>query len=762
MNAPDELTDLPDHTGDDAALPVPAEEETLALPDEYPGGAHELMPGLGAGDTPAKVDGDEDADETPARTKPAESAPDLRDIPIADLHEIANIRPQYYGLEDLCDSMRVQGQLEAAMVRPAPPGALHDKPWELVFGYRRKRAAETLGWEHLRCEVRDLANANVLDVMITENLQREDLSAIAEAKAMKAMVELGGMSQAAVAQRLGKDPSHVSHRLQLLGLSAPVMEQIDKGEISASHGEVIASLPEAQQEQFAAKAAKGNISVSKLTSWVRKAKQEAEEAPPDDPEDLMPVTADDVVQIPHVALRHDLDADDITRLITFVLLRSANDQEMLEYLEDTYELPYEGLWPWVAGLSADDAAELSRRLVRRYVEAGHRYGSIDPQLIDDLGDTAVAEGRATYAPTPSLTGGDIELSQVDTPTGWLPPAGFGANDADQYALPAIDDGSDPWAPALPPASDGEDDPADENPWEPAASPTPPEADENLGAESSALGPLPYRTSDDDAPEAETDGPDVAPDEAPTDDESEDVDANIADDDDHDDTPIASADDAPTDMPAPAAEAEAETDPSADIAARLTDALVAHQADLDAEKGSVIAARVGGAGETLGEIAHVWMTTGEFPAAPTVGDVSPALLGERMGKPSLVFSALCALHDDPERARPALARFIDTEPASEPFSLEQVASALVARQGLDADKSRAIALRVEGADRQVQDAAMDWVRDGDFPDAPRIAGQTPSSLAAHLQGKPSLVLGALVALRENPALVLERLGLNAPE
>jgi len=335
-----------------------------------------------------------DADDTAVATGDALPDPvrlgpgDVREIPLDDIQEVTNIRPEISdeGLEDLVASLRVQGQLEPALVRPAPDGAFHDRPYELVYGYRRKRAAGMVGLTHLRCEVREIDNDRFLDVMVTENLQRENLTAATEARVMKAMLDMG-LSQAEVARRLGKHPSHVSHRLTLLNLQPDVLAKIDRGELSASHGEAIAALPKDMQEKFADRVVRDEVPVSRLTGWVKQVKDEEEmQEPPPAPQALQPVVASDAVELPALVLRDDLKAADLARMVLYALLRSGQDQEMLEFLEERHNAPYERLWDYIRGLSDDEVRALAERQARRYVEAAHRFASLEPTLVAELGD----------------------------------------------------------------------------------------------------------------------------------------------------------------------------------------------------------------------------------------------------------------------------------------------------------------------------------------------------------------------------------------
>jgi ParB/RepB/Spo0J family partition protein len=154
---------------------------------------------------------------------------DVREIPLDDIGERDNIRPAYHGIEGLAETMHLQGQLQPCLVRPTPDGASHGKPFELVCGHRRRRAAEFLrerglaGWETIRCEVKDIPDDSRIRKTIVENFQREELSPVAEARAMQELKFTTDppMSNIEIAKALGCDPSQVSHRLKLLSLAPP-------------------------------------------------------------------------------------------------------------------------------------------------------------------------------------------------------------------------------------------------------------------------------------------------------------------------------------------------------------------------------------------------------------------------------------------------------------------------------------------------------------------------------------------------------------
>jgi ParB/RepB/Spo0J family partition protein len=123
-------------------------------------------------------------------------------------------------IEELAESIEQQGLLQPVTVRPVSDG------YELVHGERRYRAVSQLGGETIRAEIRDLSDREALEASVTENLQREDVTAIAEAQSYRALIDEFGLTQTEAADRLGKSQSHISNRLKLLELPEELQEDI--------------------------------------------------------------------------------------------------------------------------------------------------------------------------------------------------------------------------------------------------------------------------------------------------------------------------------------------------------------------------------------------------------------------------------------------------------------------------------------------------------------------------------------------------------
>lgn len=310
-------------------------------------------------------------------------------VKISDIAELENYRggdDDYRNIDELAETLHTQGQLQPCTVRPAAKDAEHGKGWELVFGYRRKRAAEQLGWDEIRCEVRDIDDLDVMFKMATENLQRENPSPLHEAKLYQSMVD-SGLTQKEVAARLGKHQTHISHRIALLRLSEPVRQKVAEGKISASVAEAIVSLdkPE-EQEKLANLAVKHDFTTKKAQAWANEVK--AQEVKPDLGPSSMGtvemVQPEDVTELLHLVVRPDLDEQMQSRVELYALLRNGMDYEVLDFLSEEFGYPYDHLWDYVRLLDDGQVSELKRRMAIRFVSAAHRYYALEPTLKDDL------------------------------------------------------------------------------------------------------------------------------------------------------------------------------------------------------------------------------------------------------------------------------------------------------------------------------------------------------------------------------------------
>ena len=148
-------------------------------------------------------------------------------------------------LEELTASIRSQGIVQPLLVRPAG-----NARYEIVAGERRWRAAQVAGLTEIPVLVRQLSDMEVMAAALIENLQREDLNPLEEARALSTLREEFGLSQDDLASMLGKSRPAVANALRLLNLGTDAQDALEKGHISAGHARAVLSLvsPDAQSE----------------------------------------------------------------------------------------------------------------------------------------------------------------------------------------------------------------------------------------------------------------------------------------------------------------------------------------------------------------------------------------------------------------------------------------------------------------------------------------------------------------------------------
>lgn len=192
--------------------------------------------------------------------------------------QVSEIRPNPFqprtdfeseALGELVESIRENGLLQPLVVRPAGDG------WELVAGERRWRALRKLGWERVPAIVRELDDDQMLVLALVENLQREGLSPVEEARGYRQLVESFGLTQQEVAERVGRDRSTVANTLRLLKLGDEIQAMLGDGRLTAGHARALLGLddPEARRAS-AEKVVADDLSVRATEQLVRRMKRE--------------------------------------------------------------------------------------------------------------------------------------------------------------------------------------------------------------------------------------------------------------------------------------------------------------------------------------------------------------------------------------------------------------------------------------------------------------------------------------------------------
>ena len=135
-------------------------------------------------------------------------------------------------LQELADSLKAKGVLQAILVRPDPKGG---PSFQIIAGERRYRAAKLAGLETIPAVVRDVDELELLEVGIIENVQRADLNPVEEAEAYGALMKRFGRTQESLASSVGKSRAHIANTLRLLNLSEGARAHLREGRITAGH-----------------------------------------------------------------------------------------------------------------------------------------------------------------------------------------------------------------------------------------------------------------------------------------------------------------------------------------------------------------------------------------------------------------------------------------------------------------------------------------------------------------------------------------------
>ena len=160
-------------------------------------------------------------------------------------------------IEELSRSIREQGVIQPILVR-----AVDADRYELIAGERRLRAIKHLGVTEIPAIVRRVADADVLEMSIIENIQREELNALEEAKAYRRLAQEFGHTQDHIANRVGRDKTSVSNLLRLLNLPEKIQDYLSDNLISFGHAKALLSLQDGKRQlQLCERIIKRSLSV---------------------------------------------------------------------------------------------------------------------------------------------------------------------------------------------------------------------------------------------------------------------------------------------------------------------------------------------------------------------------------------------------------------------------------------------------------------------------------------------------------------------
>lgn len=167
-------------------------------------------------------------------------------------------------LDDLASSIKEKGIIQPLVLRKTSKG------YEIIAGERRWRAAQKAGLAKVPAIIKDVDTQEALELALVENLQREDLNPMEEARAYDQLIEQFGLSHEEISKRIGKDRSTVTNQLRLLKLPDEVAEALIEGEITPGHARALLSLQSNEHILKALKEVKNSkLSVRKTERLVK-------------------------------------------------------------------------------------------------------------------------------------------------------------------------------------------------------------------------------------------------------------------------------------------------------------------------------------------------------------------------------------------------------------------------------------------------------------------------------------------------------------
>jgi ParB family chromosome partitioning protein len=166
-------------------------------------------------------------------------------------------------LAELAESIKIHGVIQPIVVTPI------GKRFMIIAGERRFRASKLAGKTEIPAIVRNYTPQQIKEISLIENLQREDLSPIEAARAIKTLMTEFNMTQEVAADRIGKSRSAVANTLRLLTLSDDVIQLIEKGRLSAGHARTLVVVPTAEQYKLALKGCDNQMTVREMEKMVR-------------------------------------------------------------------------------------------------------------------------------------------------------------------------------------------------------------------------------------------------------------------------------------------------------------------------------------------------------------------------------------------------------------------------------------------------------------------------------------------------------------
>ena len=170
-------------------------------------------------------------------------------------------------LHELAQSIKENGVIQPIIVRQSPVIG-----YEILAGERRYRASLLAGLRSIPAVVKQLSDQEMMVQSIIENLQRENLNPIEEARAYESLVEKG-FTHAEIADKMGKSRPYISNSIRLLSLPEQILSEVESGKLSQAHARSLVGLNKEQQDYFFQRIIEEDISVRKLEALLTEKKQ---------------------------------------------------------------------------------------------------------------------------------------------------------------------------------------------------------------------------------------------------------------------------------------------------------------------------------------------------------------------------------------------------------------------------------------------------------------------------------------------------------
>jgi ParB family chromosome partitioning protein len=199
-----------------------------------------------------------------------------------------DMRPE--SLADLVDSIRAQGVVQPIVVRPLDePDERGVRRYEIIAGERRWRAAQQAGLRDIPAVVRRVPDEAAIAMALIENIQRENLNPLEEARALERLISEFGLTHQQAAEAVGRSRAAVSNLLRLLELPEEVCDRLAKRELEMGHARALLGLPQRrQQTEVATLVVRKSLSVRETEALVRRMAQPQRASAPEQPQTVDP------------------------------------------------------------------------------------------------------------------------------------------------------------------------------------------------------------------------------------------------------------------------------------------------------------------------------------------------------------------------------------------------------------------------------------------------------------------------------------------